>query len=166
MIVEIARAITEGLARAFPWAVRHFYTECRMRTMLKVEPRSDNGIVLNVHSVLPELSIWLQITNHSPFFITVDRVIADVWFGQPTCYVSLLVPVRIPPHTTVSDIGCKSILAPNQLEQAEKTIASASESGHYFYLYLTLVCRSAVRDFITQVPQIQRSGPSLASIRR
>lgn len=162
MELGVLRAVWGLFSRMFPWAVRWYYTDDRLRTMVAVDVRSNNGVVLTRHSALPELSLWLQVTNHSPFEITLDRIAADVWFGQPTCYLTNILPVKVKPQSTVSDICCKALLSPNQVEMAEKV--TGLDSGGWFHLYLALVCKNSVRDFTLRPPAIERQGKAVAGM--
>jgi hypothetical protein len=65
-----------------PWSVRRFYGPEKLAAHLRIRVRDEgDGIVFNCGE-LPNVRIWVRITNLSPVEIEFDRIFGHVYHGS------------------------------------------------------------------------------------
>lgn len=71
------------VAYLLPWIVRHFYKAERILEKVKIRVQNEgDGITFNCGE-LPNVRIWLRITNLSPIELVIDRIYGHVFYGSP-----------------------------------------------------------------------------------
>ena len=86
----------------------------KQASRILIDLRGDSPINCILDGQLPRLDLWFAITNHTPLRLILDRLIADVWFGQPTFERALLVRQLVPPNSTVTDLLMRCELSAGQ----------------------------------------------------
>lgn len=66
---------------AIPFAVRWFYKPRKIDEGIKVRVRSDGDGVMYDCAGLPNVRIWLQLSNLTPFAVEFDRIYGELWHG-------------------------------------------------------------------------------------
>lgn len=96
--------------------LKKFYKPENLAKEIEIDFVSGSAIKLSLNSQVPMLYIWLRITNKSATSITIDRILLDVWFGQPTVQGAILTRIEIKPKETVKNVCFKEILSNTQIE--------------------------------------------------
>ena len=81
MVELLANILPKVLGYATPSAVRWFYKPEKIDKGIKVRVRSEgDGVAYNCAG-LPDVRIWLQLSNFTPFTIEFDRIYGELWYG-------------------------------------------------------------------------------------
>ena len=112
----------------------------KVAEQVKVRLRGENPICPNLNSSNPQIELWLEITNLSNLKLVLDRLLIEVWFGQPTFDGSILRRRDVPPRGIVTDVLYKQSITIAQKEQIESCL---SEKGR-IHIYLTAYFESKV----------------------
>jgi len=90
MAVPFAGTIIRVMSYAFGFIMKRYYTNKKLSSMVKVKISSEHsGITINC-SELPDARAWLEITNLSPFPITIHGVEAELYLsGRVARFISL-----------------------------------------------------------------------------
>lgn len=128
------------LVSLFPTAIAKLLmrAEC-VPDDLEVDLRSNRGFVLSLGSAIPEVDIWLRITNKNPINVTVDRILYDVWMGGPVVDGTLLHRYELSARQTLQDIRLHSKLSSLQRDAIKQylgpTSMNRSATIHLHVLY-------------------------------
>jgi LEA14-like dessication related protein len=90
MAVPFAGTMIRVMSYLFGFIMKKYYTKQKLSSMVKVNISSEHsGITVNC-AELPDARAWLQITNLSPFPITVHGIEAELYLsGRVARFVSL-----------------------------------------------------------------------------
>jgi hypothetical protein len=69
---------------------------------------------------VPTCDLYFEISNLSQISVTLDRLMFEVWFGQPTFRGAILSRREIPRRKTVDDLWVWTPLGPYQVGQIKK----------------------------------------------
>jgi len=125
-----------ALARLPPFLLRLLITPDEVSSKVRLVLRGEKPIVLKLNSDVPRVDLYFEITNLSPLDLVLDRILVDMWFGQPTFKRSLLRRYVIPSSEITKDIYFRHELTSSQKRQIERYVASEGHRG-YIHLYLT-----------------------------
>lgn len=87
-----------------------------------IDLRSTNPINFALSKKVPELSVWLRITNRSLLEISLDRILMEIWVGQPLLWGGVFEPKTLEPRSTIEDVYFRSKLSNSQVEQIEANV--------------------------------------------
>ena len=150
-VVSLGREGGSLLVKFLPgFIARRVFTEKRMRSEIRVSLRSEMPVSIAGNPA--QLSVYLRIVNLSNVDIRVDRIVAEVWFAQPTATLLSVVPFDVPARTEKDDVYLSTVLSRDVAEQA---YAVSRQIGSRMLLTLTVVCMSNVRDVILR-EQVER----------
>lgn len=83
-------------ALILPWVVKRFYGTEKLSSDIKIRVMNEgDGIVFNCGE-LPNVRIWLRVTNLSPIEIEFDRIFGHVYYGSQLAEFQDLQHRRIP----------------------------------------------------------------------
>lgn len=88
--------------------------------------RDKGGLQVSLGSVIPCVDLYFQITNLSTVDLILDRLLIDVWFGQPTFQAAMLTRHTIPAGEITSGIHLRHMLADNQCKEVQARTADRS----------------------------------------
>ncbi len=143
-IVSLGREGGSLLVKAIPYFIaRRIFTEERLRSEVRVSLRANTPVSIGGNPA--RLSVYLRMVNLSNIDVRVDRIVADVWFGQPTATLLNVVPFDVPARTEREDVYLHTVLSRDVVEQA---FVVSKQSGAHMFMDLTIVCTSTVRNFI------------------
>jgi len=77
---------------------------------IEVDLHSIFSLVALFSTTVPEISILLRVTNHSPYDITVNTLKVSVWFNQPTTELTLDAPFEVKAHSTRDTVSLRKLL--------------------------------------------------------
>lgn len=87
----------------------------KLASKLALDLRSNAPGKLSDSGAVPQLELWLRITNHSAFPVVLDRVDLEAWFGQPFARAAVIERIEIAPHSDVAGPKVVIFLAETQL---------------------------------------------------
>lgn len=83
------------------WLVRRFIPRSSVARQVKLLPRAKTPVNFSLNEPTPTVFASFQVENHSGIDLTLDRVVTEVWAGQPVAYGVMAYRTRVPKHSTV-----------------------------------------------------------------
>lgn len=103
------------MIKFIPWVLRRRYPEERLSSLVDVTVSSEHEAVTINCQGLPSADVWMEITNRSPFPLTVTGIEVDLyWMGTIAKLVSVR-PNEIEPHQK-SQLFVKGTMSGRQAE--------------------------------------------------
>lgn len=144
-VVSLAKASGSFFARWLPgFIARWWFNEKRLNDRIKLALRDVTPIALGGSP--NQLSVYLRISNFSSADVTIDRLTAEVWFGQPSAIMYYLVPFTLSRNSEVNDICIRTIVSDDIARRALST--TQANFGPGIHVYLTAICKTSFRDFV------------------
>lgn len=133
---EFARNFIFKLAAlGAPWVVRYFYGVDKLNQNIKIRVQAEgDGIVLNLGD-LPNVRVWLRITNLSPISIEFDRVFGKFTYGAELAEFSNVERRRVPAMSE-HEFLLELRLSDNEASYIRKNIAQRSSASLSFSAYI------------------------------
>ncbi len=132
MLEAIRDLLLKALGAAVPVILGWFYKPGRIDRDIKIRPTGE-GEALNFYaSDLPNIQVWLQITNLSPFTIELDRILVQVSYGAVIGEFSSLRRITLKPASEEL-IKVESALTSKQVA----SVLVQSKTANYATLYIT-----------------------------
>jgi hypothetical protein len=124
MVVEaITSTIFEKLLDRLPgWLGCLFVSPKKIASKVEIDLRRDNPIEINLGTEIPRLDIRFRITNLSSVNLVLDRLLINLWVGQPTLNEAILVRYDVPRKDSREDIYFTYQLSVPQQEQIRKKV--------------------------------------------
>ena len=91
----------------------------KVATHIRVELVGERPIAPSLTSSVPHLDLNLSVTNLSPLQLRLDRMLVDLWFGQPVLNGALLERMVVPPRSTENLMYFRGQLSSAQVRQVE-----------------------------------------------
>jgi hypothetical protein len=86
------------------WLVRWFVPIASVQRDVKLLPRSKSPLNFSLNEATPTVRAYFQIVNHSGVDLILDRIVAEIWAGQPVAYGVMGHRMPIAKHATTEDI--------------------------------------------------------------
>jgi len=103
------------------WLVRRFVPLTSVVRQVRLLPRSKAPLNFSLNETTPTVRAWFQVENHSGIELMLDRIVSDIWAGQPVAYGLMGYRTRIPKHTTATQIPPFQVaLTPAAIEQVQR----------------------------------------------
>jgi len=87
----------------------------KLASKLVLDLRSNAPGKLSDSGAVPQLELWLRITNHSAFPVVLDRVDLEVWLDQPFARAAVIERNEIARHSDVEGLRVVIYLSETQL---------------------------------------------------
>jgi hypothetical protein len=97
-----------------------------VNSRVHISLREEGGLHVSLGSEIPCVDLYFQITNLSSVDLILDRLLVDVWFGQPTFQAAMLNRYGIPAGEITKGMHLRQMLADNQRKQVEASTAEHS----------------------------------------
>ncbi len=110
-----------------------------------IDLRSENPIDLSLNTEVPRIDLYFRITNLSSLDLILDRLLLDVWFGQPTFTTALLRRYDVPAGQITEGIFLRHHLNSAQCKQIEEFSHANGQRGS-LHIYLTAYFQSRAGD--------------------
>lgn len=121
MIPEVTDAIFRWcLAKIPAWLICYFYGPDKIKGRIDIDLRSNSPINIIFNIDVPEINLYFYINNRSPFDLTLDRLLIDLWVGQPTLKGHVLRRYVIPKGESINNICFSYPLTSQQQNQIKK----------------------------------------------
>jgi len=128
---EILLWLFDRLVTAIPGLfLRVFYSPSKVANEVKIELRGEKPINPCLGSSVPRIDLYLEVTNLSNLDLTLDRMLLDLWFGQPVLNGAILSRRDVPARSTVKNLFFKSALTTRQIQQIEPYLQESPPSGN------------------------------------
>lgn len=90
MEIPFSGTIIRALSKVFGFVMKKYYTKQKLSSMVKVNISSEHsGITVNC-SELPDARAWIEVTNLSPFHVTIHGIEAELYLsGRVARFVNL-----------------------------------------------------------------------------
>jgi len=81
--------------------------------------REENPIAMSPGASISLIDLYFEVTNLSPLDLVLDRMLVEVWFGQPTFNTTLLRRHLVLTGKVTKGVHLRQMLADNQKKQVE-----------------------------------------------
>lgn len=124
MVTEaIASSLIEKVLSFLPgWLARHFISTEKIAKQVEVDLRRINPIEISFGTEIPRLSLYFRISNLSPVGLVLDRLLIDLWVGQPTLRGAILEHYNLPKRSSREDIFYTDQLTVPQQQQIREKV--------------------------------------------
>ena len=127
---EVIFWLLDKIVSAIPgFFLRLFYSPNKVVNEVSIDLRGESPINPSLGSSVPHLDLYLEITNLSNLDLTLDRILIDLWFGQPVLYGAILRRYSIPARSKGTSIFFRSDLTTKQVQQIEPYLTDSPPSG-------------------------------------
>ena len=157
-----ARRRRPPLVSSLPnFVLRKYFGSERLSELLYVDirPRGD-PINLDLGK-LPRAEVWLQVINHSPFDIHVEKVSAELCCGSTT--ISLRMDM---PRTTMAHSTDDGILLKADLTDAQADHCSQLKDDDFRYITVVLSCQTSFARFVKKTGWLESIRVRRLNLRR
>ena len=119
MLPEPSGYVISRFLAYFPgWLIRYYFRSDKIAKLVDIDLRSNRPIIINVD--VPEISLYFYLNNRSPFNLTLDRLLIDLWVGQPILKGAILRRYVIPKGESINDIYFSCSLTSQQQNQIKQ----------------------------------------------
>ncbi len=109
--------------------LRLFYSPGKVGNDVKINLRGELPINTSLNSSVPHLDLYLEITNLSNLNLVLDRILLDLWFGQPVLQGAILERYKIPSRSTENPVFFRTDLTSKQIDQIKPYLTDSPPSG-------------------------------------
>jgi hypothetical protein len=140
--------------RPFPtrlpgFLLRVFYNPDAVKSQVHIALRDNVPATVSLTSPVPYVELYFQLTNLSAIDLVLDRMLVDVWFGQPTFETAFLDRYVIPAGDISDGIRVRQTLADSQKAYIAAFQASGGTTGSV-RIYITAYFESKLGRFSIQ----------------
>jgi hypothetical protein len=142
---------TQVRPRPFPtrlpgFVLRVLYEPDTVKSQVHIALRDNVPGTLSLSSPVPNVELYFQVTNLSAIDLVLDRMLVEVWFGQPTFEATFLHRYVIPAGEITDGIHVRQTLADNQKAYIAAFEAARGASGSV-RIYITAYFESKLGRF-------------------
>lgn len=148
------RLLTKGPA----FLLRRKYNKAWLASRIKIDLRPRNEPVRINGGELPEITIWLSITNHGYFLVELDRLNLDFRYASLNVRATHIKKIEIPPHTTV-ELFLRSPLTTEQAVHISK-----NTDRPYVAAQVTAEFNCEIHGFSVDTGELSGISPSLLNM--
>ncbi len=142
--VQYETIMGKGVVDKLPaFLLRPLVKPSQLASKVKIELRADTPIGLNLNTEVPHIEMYFEITNLSQFDLVLDRMLVEVWFGQPTFTAAILRRYLVPGGEITRNVYLRQALNSNQRDQ----INGFSDPDHnrgFIHILLTAYLESSL----------------------
>lgn len=110
--------------------LRLIYSPEKVASQIKIKMRSENPFSITIGSSVPNIDLYFEVVNLSNFDLQLDRLLIDLWFGQPTLIGAILRPTVIPAKSADKILRWQSFLSTQQIQQIEPYLSESPPGGN------------------------------------
>lgn len=119
----IGSYIIEKLVDILPrWLIRGLLSPQKIASQVELDLRRTNPIDICFGTDIPCISIYFRISNMSPVDLVLDRLLIELWVGQPTFRRAILQRYDVPKRNSRQDVYFSEQLTIPQQEQIKKHV--------------------------------------------
>ena len=94
--------------------LRALYKPARLKSQIEFALRNNSAGSVSLNSPIPSVEMYFQVTNLSAIDLVLDRMLLEVWFGQPTFQSAILDRYVIPAGDISDWIHVRQMLTESQ----------------------------------------------------
>jgi hypothetical protein len=148
----------KGLIDKLPsFVVRAFLKPERVASQINIDLRGNTPIGLSLNAEVPHLEMFFDVTNLSQLDLVLDRMLVEVWFGQPTFTSAVLRRYLLPGGEITRNIYLRYALTSGQRLQIEN-FEKADQGRGFIHIRLTAYFESTLGR-IEVARDIERGNP-------
>ena len=95
---------------------------------LFIDLRGNGPIQINLAGPQPDISLWFKVDNRSSIEVELDRLLVEVWLGQPLAEGAVLNRHPLKPNTWDESIRFHQFLARDQADLARQRLADPQQA--------------------------------------
>jgi len=127
---ELLLLIIDKVVAVIPGVLlRLFYSPRKVANEILIELRGEMPINPSLNSSVPHIDIYIEITNLSNLNLILDRILIDLWFGQPVLNGAILKRHVIPSRSSGIQVFFRTDLTTKQIEQIHPYTTGSPPSG-------------------------------------
>ena len=111
--------LEKGLERTPKFILSRLLPAEKLKGKIDIDLRAENPIDINTAKMVPSIALWFEVVNRSSLNLTLEKVLLEVWLGQPTFAGAILQSIVVPRAERVKDIRFWQDLSSAQVEQYE-----------------------------------------------
>ena len=110
-----------NISRYIPSALlRLIYSPKYVSSRITIDFRNNTPFYLGSSNGIPYVDIYLDVSNFNNIDMVLDRMLLDMWFGQPTIYAALMYRKYIPAGQKTENVLFRHILTAEQASHIQK----------------------------------------------
>ena len=122
----IGSFLVERLYHFLPrWLERRMLPPARVQSEIDVDLRRQSPVNVSGGEV-PTINLWFEVTNQSQIDITLDRLLLEVWFGQPTFRGAILGRIDIARRSSAKELYFWTSLDAQQVAQIKRYLGGGT----------------------------------------
>lgn len=102
-----------------------------VKPRVDVRLRCDGPVQVDLHSTVPNVSIWFEVISHLNEDATLEKIAFQLWAGQPVLTATMDHRHNIPNHSTVSNVYFSGELTPGAVERIRQEMVKRAPRGKY-----------------------------------
>ena len=129
-MTEIIYWVIDKIITAIPGTLlRLIYPPEKVASQIKVRLKGETPINPSLNSSVPHLDIYFEVTNLSNIDLEIDRLLIDLWFGQPVLIGAILDRKLIKSRSDDFELYFREFLSSKQIKQIEPYLDENPPSG-------------------------------------
>lgn len=130
-VVRLVRRRWQRPQRAAPDVADDVAAATSLRPDVEVRLRGGDPIVVDVNSTVPNVSIWFEVISHYAIDAVLEKIVLQLWAGQPVLSSTMDHRHDIPAHSTVPNVWFSGELTPGAVERIRQEMAKRGPRGKY-----------------------------------
>jgi hypothetical protein len=114
--------------------------------------------VVDLNCTVPNVSIWFEVISHYAVDAVLDKIVLQLWAGQPVLSATMDHWYPIPRHSTVGTVYFSGELTPGAVERNRQEMAKRGPRGRYM-VQGTAYFSSESGPFEVQLIRLEREVP-------
>ena len=136
-----------------------FFGPAKAKAQFEIDLSGHGPVAIRLNSHIPEVEVRLRITNKGPIPISVDRILFQLWMGQPVVEFAELRRVLLHSQQTIGVASSRVFLSEPQRKAIESNLDQNRRPINMVMLHATVFCDCKVGHFdMSEHFQIQRDN--------
>jgi hypothetical protein len=114
--------------------LRALYKPASVKSQIEIALRNNVAGSVSLSSPIPSVELYFQVTNLSAIDLVLDRMLLEVWFGQPTFETAILDRYVIPAGDISDGIHIRQMLTESQKAYIAAFDARGTSSSMSIYI--------------------------------
>lgn len=128
--MEIIHWILDKIITVIPGKLlRTLYSPEKIASQVRIRLRGERPIVPLLNSSVPHVDLYLEITNLSNIDLELDRMLIDLWFGQPVLNGAILERKLVTARSDDCQIFFRSFISSLQISQIKSCLDDNPPTG-------------------------------------
>lgn len=157
-VPEIKRLVVKRIPNFMLGPVKRHLLK-RIKDEVHFEIRNIYPGTINLNATVPTITLWFRLINMSDYILTVDRVLFELWVGQPVIKEAVInKKIQTGPRSFKEDIYFEKELSEKQID----AIRHYAEKDIKIDLYrISVYCSCKLGDFELEPEPIRQVRPEI-----